>query len=155
MVTMTLKELQAENEILCERNIELQRLLGLEALAPGYGLTLSRVKRRFLSLLLRREVVLYEMFEAALPYSPDARSEHLLYVHVAQLRKQLPAGVEIKSVYGIGYYIPEEQKHLISGLAGEKRGAQDTGRVDRLSGHRAEARSDRDRDPKPEQPAHQ
>jgi DNA-binding response OmpR family regulator len=147
--------LRDQNSILAERNIELQRLLGIDDIDPGYGLELTLTKRKLLSLLLRREVVTYGMVEAALPYAADARSEHLYYVHMTQLRKKLPPGVEIKSLYGVGYYIPEEQKHLISGGAGEKRGAQTPGRADGLSGHSAETGRLRVRDTESGEPAHQ
>ena len=107
-----LESLKIQNEILQERNIELKRLLGLNADITYYGMTLAPIKRRLLSLLMRGKVVPTEIAEAALPEADDARIEHLLYVHMAQLRKKLGDTAAsprwLLTIHGVGYKLADQ-----------------------------------------------
>jgi hypothetical protein len=155
MRTATTVGLLREIDMLRETNTQLREILDLEREDPDYGLKLPRVKRKLLSLLMRRGIARIEVMEAALPYAGDARGANLISVHLAQLRPLLPAGVEIKNVYGVGYYILEEHKKLLRERASAERGTQDPSRADGLSGHSAETGRVRVRDTESGEPAHQ
>ena len=83
------------------------------------GVSLTRTQLKFVNLLLAEDGLctkehLYDVLYTNQKYKPDA---DILRKMVVEIRKQLePLGIEIKTVFGIGYIMPSESKAKISEL---------------------------------------
>ena len=77
------------------------------------GVNLTRTQLKFLNLLLAESDVctkehLYDMLYTTKRYKPELR---ILNTMLLEIRKRLePLGIEIKTVFGIGYTMPSESK---------------------------------------------
>lgn len=98
-------------EQLEDRVAVLEGALGFSYNAPPeWGLTPT--EERILGILLKCPVAPYERIFAALwGAENDPPDEHLLAVHACRLkRKMRDQGIEVRSMYRFGYWIPAEQK---------------------------------------------
>ena len=83
------------------------------------GVSLTRAQLKFVNLLLAEDGLctkehLYDVLYTNQKYKPDP---DILRKMVVEIRKQLePLGIEIKTVFGIGYIMPSESKAKISEL---------------------------------------
>ena len=83
------------------------------------GVSLTRAQLKFVNLLLAEDGLctkehLYDVLYTNRKYKPD---HDILRKMVVEIRKQLePLGIEIKTVFGIGYIMPSESKAKISEL---------------------------------------
>jgi DNA-binding response OmpR family regulator len=83
------------------------------------GVNLTRTQLKFVNLLMAEDGLctkehLYDVLYTNRKYKPD---HDILRKMVVEIRKQLePLGIEIKTVFGIGYIMPSESKAKISEL---------------------------------------
>jgi DNA-binding response OmpR family regulator len=83
------------------------------------GVNLTRTQREFVNLLLAADGVctkehLYDMLYARQKYKPDPK---ILRELLSVIRRQLePIGIEIETVFGIGYIMPSKSKAKLSEL---------------------------------------
>lgn len=77
------------------------------------GLTLS--ENNVLHLLLTIEIVAKERLFRAINHSHGSDDLRMVNVIVSKLRKKIrPLGLEIRCTYGVGYWIPREQKTALT-----------------------------------------
>lgn len=127
---MTLRDefviaLEAENELLREKVIALEEILGLRIETPlVLGLTSHEAK--MFGILLKRELVTKEAAMAAL-YGDRPNGEveiKIVDVFVCKARKKLkPFGIEIETVWGRGYRMPQTSKAIAAALLEQARAA--------------------------------
>jgi DNA-binding response OmpR family regulator len=83
------------------------------------GVNLTRTQRKFVNLLLAADGVctkehLYDVLYTRQKYKPDPK---ILRELLCVVRRQLePLGIEIETVFGVGYIMPSESKSKLSGL---------------------------------------
>lgn len=105
------RRLQAERDEAVERAVQLTALLGLRGIRfPHLGVP-PGIQEKLLELLIAKELVPNEI---ALTLLGDDTSPKTIDVHYSKLRKILAQyGVELKSRFETGRYIPREQKALL------------------------------------------
>lgn len=99
-------------EALVARVAELEEQIGL-SLKPPTVFGLSNKETAVLGILLANRYPRKETFMAAL-YSDRADAPHVkvIDVFVCKVRRKLsPLGIEIKTLFGVGYEMPEASKH--------------------------------------------
>ena len=122
---MTLRDefviaLEAENELLREKVIALEEILGLRIETPlVLGLTSHEAK--MFGILLKREIVTKEAAMAALygdrPNGDGEVEIKIVDVFVYKARKKLkPFQIEIETVRGRGYRMPAASKAIAAAL---------------------------------------
>lgn len=99
-----------ETARLRDRIEELERLMGMRMVPPRlWGLT--RQEADVLGILLRRQVMAHaQLFEAIWGGDSECNIK-IVEVVVCKLRAKLrPHGIEIRTEYGVGYFIPPDSK---------------------------------------------
>lgn len=111
-------QLRAENDELRERIRQLEESLIDKAEIPHcFGLTVSQA--RLLAFLLKRESAYLESIRVALFGASvgEPQSANLVSVMICKIRQKLrPFGVEIKTIWGRGYFLPAESKAKIRAM---------------------------------------
>jgi DNA-binding response OmpR family regulator len=100
----------SELERLRDRVEELEALLGLRASIPDpYGL--SPMEKKYVGILLKRNVANTEIFLTAIYGGLTERTPHNVGVHIKNIRRKLaPWGFTIKNRWGEGYYLDAESR---------------------------------------------
>lgn len=114
-VDARVEALEARNERLLEQIARLEAALGLDLVAPlGWGLTVQ--EGRLLGALVSRDVVTKDAGMAALyrDFGKDEPDPKILDVFICKMRPKLRrAGVEIETVWGVGYRIAAEGRQVV------------------------------------------
>lgn len=110
---------ETENEILRERVIELEELLGFRLTVPLiFGLTGQEAK--LFGFLLKREIVTKEQSMTALYtelWGEKEREIKIVDVFICKMRSKLKKfGITIETVWGRGYRMTPEVKALVEGF---------------------------------------
>ncbi len=97
-------------EELRDRVEELEGLLGLHVSIPDpYGLT--PMEKKYVGILLRRNIASREMFLTAIYGGLSERTSHNVGVHIKSIRRKLaPWGLTIRNRWGEGYYLDAEAR---------------------------------------------
>lgn len=109
-----------EIEYLKERVAELEKIIAGELLFPrSWGLT--RTEQAVLGMLYKRDQVTREQM---MTYLYGARvnqpEDQIIAVYASRLRSALaPFGIQIKTVWGIGYTMPKESKERLKTVVQE------------------------------------
>jgi DNA-binding response OmpR family regulator len=105
-------------EDLRDRVEELETLLGLKTKLPdSYGL--SPTEQKFVGVLLRREIADREMLMTAIYGGLTEKTTWSIGVHIWNIRRKLaPWGITVKNRWGHGYYLDDEARALLAGVAG-------------------------------------
>lgn len=113
-----LKVAEAENDMLRERIIDLERALGVGYVAP-LALRLTATEQRVVGHLLEREHITKDSAMAVL-YRDLARDEaepKIVDVFICKIRKKLkPFGIKITTLWGQGYAMPQASKAALRAL---------------------------------------
>lgn len=113
--------LTLENAELEERVRQLQQLLLPDDWAPPLEWGLTVKEAAIVGLLLRRKVCTKQYLMDAmysLRATDEAPEQKIIDVFVCKVRKKLGAfGVEIKTLWGKGYYIEDEVRHKYMDVA--------------------------------------
>ncbi len=123
---MRLQEALATIEELRERVRALETALLPELNIP-HEWGVGRKQAAVLSCILAGEglpVGLNRIHVAVYGHCPDARTNDVIYIHVANLRKKLP-WLKIQNAYGYGWYITKQDASEI----GRRAAAQEDGRT--------------------------
>jgi len=109
-----LERLEIENEELREKVAYLSAALAPPMTLP-IGLHLSPALEKVLRTIAGRDYATADMIHAALDWDkPEPNGGRVAQVHVSRLRKRLkPFGIDIKSRYGLGYFIEPEAKNAL------------------------------------------
>lgn len=115
-VDARLEAIEAENERLRARVRELEEAMGMDFLAPlEFGLT--GCESRVLGILLARDICTKKAIYAALydSFIDDRdREPKIVDVFICKIRKKVrPFGVEILTVWGVGYQMDAAAKDLV------------------------------------------
>lgn len=103
-------KLREENETLKEQIAYLQAaLMGPEELPIEWKLT--KTEQRIVRVCLARELATKEAIATALYWDKDEPADGMsnINVHMSKIRRKLkPFGIEIKTSWGKGFYVPSE-----------------------------------------------
>lgn len=121
----------SELQRLRDRVAELEELLGLNANLPAVlfirGPRVGGAARELLGLLLKASLLRRSAAYAALYGTrpeADQPEEKILDVHISALRKALPPGVQIITIWSTGWLMTEESKAVMREKLAEMRGAR-------------------------------
>lgn len=117
-VDARLEVVEIENEMLREQIRKLETMLGVHFGSPlEFGLTGS--EECVFGVLMLRELATKEMISIALYNSlgKEAADEKIVDVFVCKIRAKIKAfGIEIKTMWGKGYYLTPETKRTVKTL---------------------------------------
>ncbi|MCP4384885.1 MAG: winged helix-turn-helix domain-containing protein [Hyphomicrobiales bacterium] len=115
MISRVEARLRDENEVLREHNLQLQELIRPDNVLIVDDWRLTQFERRLFRCLTTRTWCPYDILMAALYADqpgdhPDAR---ILRVMVSKMRTKLrPFGVEIETVWGLGYRLRDRKRFV-------------------------------------------
>jgi two-component system cell cycle response regulator CtrA len=103
-----------------DRLDELERLLGMHDVPPRqWGLTVREAQ--MLGILLRRQVVSHAQLFEAIWGGDSERNSKVVEVYVCKMRQKLrPQGIEIRTEYGSGYFLPPASKQRVREMVAEQ-----------------------------------
>jgi DNA-binding response OmpR family regulator len=114
---MQVQALQRENERLRDRLTVLEESVGVTIRAPR-SIKLSRMRERIFCALYRRGFAERDAIMAAM-YGGDAyeKDAKILDIYICAIRKVCtPHGIEIKTVWGRGYEMPEASQRIVKAM---------------------------------------
>ena len=117
-IAARLETVEVENEMLREQIAKLELLLGMQAAAP-IEFRLTGKEEGVFGVLMAREIATKEMVMFALYSSlgKDEAEPKIVDVFICKIRRKLkPFGIDIKTVWGKGYYLTPEAKRSVKEL---------------------------------------
>lgn len=113
-----LKLLNEENDALREENLRLKKELGIAATLPVLFNDLTGAEGTMLSVLMANKAPRRSTFMAAIYgnklHDDEVAEVKIIDVFMCKLRKKIEKyGVEIKTIWGGGYYLSPEHKEIL------------------------------------------
>lgn len=119
------RKLREENEALREQIAYLQAaLMGPEELPLEWGLT--KTEQRIVRVCLTRDIATKEAIATALYWDKDEPEDAIsnIRVHLSKIRRKLkPFGIEIKTSWGNGFYVPSGIRERFQSRRNERKAA--------------------------------